>query len=91
MMISLTAAHAMELGVESVGAAVTEPAPAPRSSTVVVLRFADANGSPQQLDCVMASPRVLSPSLLVNREDVDEVVRELCASVDVAPVVSDDR
>ena len=80
----------MELGVESIGARVTESLP-PGSISMVVLTFVNADGSVQQLDCVMASPRVLSPSLLVNREDVNEVVRELCASVDVAPVVSDDR
>src|SRR5579864_796709 len=64
MLVWLTAARAMELVVESIGATVTEPSPSPGSISVVVLKFVNANGSPQQLDCVMASPRVLSPSLL---------------------------
>jgi hypothetical protein len=79
----------MEFGVESIGATLTEPPPPPGSISVVVLRFVNASGSPQQLDCVMASPRVLSPFLLVNREDVDAVVHELCDSVDAGPVVSE--
>ena len=89
MMISLTAARAMELGVASISATVTDPLP-PDSISVVVLKFVNAKGSPQQLGCVMASPRVLSPTLLVNREDVDAVVRELCDSVDAGLVVSED-
>ena len=60
------------------------------SVNVVVLSFVDANGSLQQLDCVMASPRAASDALSLNREDVGAVVRELCDSVDVGPVVSED-
>jgi hypothetical protein len=89
MIVSASAAHAMQVAVESVSDKVEFAAPSSRPAEVrsapprrvaVRISFVDARGNQQELECTTTADRVTSDSLYVYLDDVRDVESELCES-----------
>src|SRR5258708_136242 len=91
MIVSATAAHAMQVGVESnsatAGAVDARPAPVrfaanpAEHSVVVLISFVDAGGNREELACTTTDNRVSTDSQFLTLEVVHDVVANLCDSV----------